>query len=126
MKKVLVVDDDAWLADNYKLVLAHAGWQVAVAASGAEAIDLIDDTQPEVVLLDIMLPGSSAPALLNELQSHSDLANLPVVLISSLDVDENSYSDLEHYGVSQVIDKSKVTPESLISAVEGARHDARA
>lgn len=120
MKKILIVDDDAWLAENYKLVLARAGWHVTLAGTGAEAIDLIDDMQPEVILLDIMLPGSSAPALLNELQSHSDLATLPIVLISSLGVEENNYSNLDHYGVVQIIDKSKVTPEGLIAAVEGA------
>ncbi len=120
MKRVLIVDDDAWLADSYKLVLVQAGWQVTIAASGAQAIDLIDDIRPDVVLLDVMLPTSSAPALLNELQSHSDLATLPIVLCSSLDLKEHRLSDLQHYGVKGVIDKTKTTPEAIVRAVEDA------
>ncbi len=120
MKKVLIVDDDTWLADSYRLVLVRDGWEVAVATSAAEAINLIDDFHPKVVLLDVMLPASSAPALLNELQSHSDLATLPVILCSSLNLDEHRLSDLRHYGVKEVIDKTKTTPEAIVRAVEDA------
>lgn len=122
MRKILIVDDDAWLADSYRLVLESAGWQVSVVQNGAEAINIIDDTQPHVVLLDIMLPGSSAPALLNELQSHSDLAKLPVILCSSLSLDDHSKSHLHHYGVTEVIDKTTTTPEEIVDAAKRAFH----
>lgn len=122
MKKILVVDDDAWLAESYRLVLESAGWQVSLANSGGQAINVIDDTQPHVVLLDLMLPESSAPALLNELQSHSDLASLPIIICSSLSVGEHTQSHLQHYGVKQIIDKTKITPEELIATIESVRH----
>ncbi len=122
MKKVLIVDDDAWLADSYRLILETHGWQVTITKDAASAIDLIDDTQPDVVLLDVMLPGSSAPALLNELQSHSDLAKLPVVLCSSLSLTEHHRSHLENYGVTEVIDKSTTTPEAIVAALGKAIH----
>jgi DNA-binding response OmpR family regulator len=120
MKKILIVDDDAWLADSYRLILEQAGWQVTLAPTGAKAIDMIDDSQPHVVLLDIMLPDSSAPALLNELQSHSDLAKLPIILCSSLSLDDHARSQLHHYGVTQVIDKTTTTPEKVVEAAERA------
>lgn len=120
MKKVLVVDDDVWLAESYRRTLEDAGWQVAVAARASQAIDLIDEMQPGVVLLDIMLPESSAPALLNELQSHSDLAKLPIVLCSSLALDAGSQAYLASYGVKQVIDKTKITPEAIVKSLENA------
>lgn len=120
MKKILIVDDDTWLAESYGVALASAGWHVNHATSGAEAIDLIDDIQPHVVLLDIMLPDSSAPALLNELQSHSDLAKLPIILCSSLHLDKHAASHLHSYGVRQVIDKTTTSPEEILEASERA------
>lgn len=124
MKKVLIVDDDAWLADSYGLVLRSHGWQVTVAGDAAHAIDLIDDIRPDVVLLDYLMPSSSAPALLHELQSHSDMAALPVVLCSSLGLGEHRLEDLRHYGVRQVIDKSTATPELIVGALADALHAA--
>jgi DNA-binding response OmpR family regulator len=122
MKKVLIVDDDRWLAENYQLVLEAAGWNVTLSATAAEAIDVIDDLQPHVVLLDVMLPWSSAAALLNELQSHSDIASLPIVLCSSLDVSHLALSDLAEYGVRQVIDKTTVMPDQIVSILMTAAH----
>jgi DNA-binding response OmpR family regulator len=122
MKKALIVDDDVWLADNYRLFLEKSGWQVNVTTKAADAINLIDDIKPNVVLLDVMLPWSSASALLNELQSHSDIANIPIVLCSSLDLAAYSANDLAEYGVRQVIDKTKVTLNELCEALETAIH----
>ncbi len=122
VNKILIVDDDAWLAESYRLALESKGWRVGLAASGAEAINRVDDFRPDVILLDIMLPGSSAPALLNELQSHSDLAGLPVVLCSSLNLKDISPLQLKEYGVRQVIDKTTTSPEEIIRAAEDALH----
>ena len=122
IKKVLIIDDDRWLAENYQLVLETAGWQVTLSETAAEAIDVIDDLQPHIVLLDVMLPWSSAAALLNELQSHSDIASLPIVLCSSLDLSELDPNDLAEYGVRQVIDKTIVTPDQIVNILTAAAH----
>ncbi len=122
MSKVLIVDDDAWLAASYELVLQKHGWQVATAQTAAAAIDMIDDFAPDVILLDFMLPYASAPALLNELQSHSDLSIIPVVICSSLDFSAAQKQALRAYGVQAILQKTTLTPALIVSTIEVAAH----
>ena len=65
--RVVVVDDEATLSDLLKMALRYEGWDVKTAAEGRTAIQLIREFQPDVVVLDVMLPyrwppGAQAPA----------------------------------------------------------------
>ncbi len=121
MKKVLIVEDDRWLAESYRLILKNNGWQSCHVVLAEQAIEAIDDFQPDVVLLDFMLPEKNAPTLLNEMQSHPDLAKLPIVICSSLDLLQYDSEALASYGVKEVINKAKMTPQSVLLALEKAR-----
>ena len=121
MKKVLIVEDDQWLAENYSLVFEKNGWQTRHVVLAEQAIEEIDNFQPNVLLLDFMLPEKNAPTLLNELQSHTDLAKLPVVICSSLNMLQYDVQNFENYGVRQILDKAKITPQSVLLALEKAR-----
>ncbi len=118
MKKILIIDDDAWLADNYRLLLERHGWQVAITASAADAMRLIDEVRPHVVLLDYLLPLQSAPALLHELQSYDDTRSLPIILCTSLELSKDI--SFEKYGVLHVFDKTKITPNKIVEVLEEA------
>ncbi len=120
MKKntVLIVEDDSWLADSFKLILSEAGWQVDAIRSPKEAIDAIDEMPPSVILLDILLPGVNAFALLHELQSYTDTKSIPVVLCTSLKQHQIDAESLKGYGVAAVLDKSHLTPKELVSTLK--------
>ena len=117
MKKVLIIEDDKWLAQNYQLLLEKNGWQVELTSLASQAIDLIDDLKPDVLLLDFILPEKNAPTLLNELQSHTDTATLPVVLCTSLPREGIDTSALKQYGVQSLIDKTIVTPSEMLKVL---------
>ena len=68
--KVLLVEDDAWLAEVEAEMLQSAGFEVRYAPHAQSAIEQIDDRLPDVIVLDMLLTGTTAVALLNELQSH--------------------------------------------------------
>lgn len=118
--KILLIEDDQWFSDTVVKVLKKEGWKTAVAPDGAEGIDMIDDFEPDAVLLDVMLPSSSAPSLLNELQSHTDLADMPIVLCTSVNTDDLDIESLRHYGVRQVLDKAKTSPQDIVKALKHA------
>ncbi len=118
--KILLIEDDQWFSDTVVKVLKKEGWKTAVAPDGAEGIDMIDDFEPDAVLLDVMLPSSSAPTLLNELQSHTDLADVPIVLCTSVNTDDLDIESLRHYGVRQVLDKAKTSPQDIVKALKHA------
>lgn len=115
--KILIIDDDRWFADVVAKTLHGLGWKTFVAHDGAKGIDAIDSFDPDAVLLDVMLPGSTAPALLNELQSHTDLADLPVVLCTSVNSNEFDTDSLKSYGVKSVLDKAHSEPGDIVKAL---------
>ncbi len=117
--EVLIVEDNQWLAASYARGLTQAGLSVRVAANGLEAIAMIDKTLPDIILLDVMLTATTGFTLLHELQSHVDLARIPVVLVTNM-VEHIALEDVQTYGVRQVIDKATVTPELLLAAVQRA------
>jgi twitching motility two-component system response regulator PilH len=96
--------------------LAGAGFTVTHVPHGLAAIEALDRFKPDILVLDIFLPGPNALALLHELQSYADLARLPIIVCSNsaADVPEGA---LTEYGVSCVIDKTSMQPVDLVAAV---------
>lgn len=119
MTRVLLVDDDAWLADLEAKVLDDAGYEVRVVPNALAAIDAVDDFQPEALILDVLLAGSTVFALLNELRSHNDTAKLPIILCTNI-ADQLDQTMLRDYGVVRVVDKSTMHPDDLVAAVRAA------
>ena len=111
MKRILIVEDNRILAENFARIL-RSDFEISHADSAGSAISRIDNSFPDVILLDILLSGHSAFALLNELQSYVDTAKIPVVICSDLteNLDENS---LKKYQVKSILDKSKISPKEL-------------
>lgn len=113
---ILIVDDDGWLASQYSRTLEKAGYRSHVAVNALEAIDMIDKYHPQAIILDIFMPGPNGIVLLHEIRSHSDLANIPIVVCT------NSASDIPHgtlaqYGVATVLDKTTMHPDDIVTAM---------
>lgn len=113
---IVLVEDDGLLARHFQRVLIAAGYDVYTTQHAPGAIDLIDDKQPEAIVLDMLLSGSTAMNLLHELQSHEDLAMIPVVVATNL-ATEGLSEQLEPYGVQRILDKSTMEPDDLAAAV---------
>jgi DNA-binding response OmpR family regulator len=78
--RILAVEDDERIRAAVKLALEDEGWTVDEAASGEEAIDLFSRISPDVVLIDIMLPGIDGFELCRSLRRHSDV---PIVMVTA-------------------------------------------
>lgn len=114
---ILVIEDDAWFAQQHVRTLEKAGYIVEQAADGVAGIAIIDKSPPDVIVLDLFLPGPNALVLLHEMQSYTDLANIPVILCSNSTADL-APSTLSAYGVKYVLDKGTMQPHDLIAAVK--------
>lgn len=108
MKKLLIVEDDKNWADILFRYAAAVGADTRVVVSGGQAMEMIDNWQPDAIVLDMLLAGETAVALLNELRSHADLARLPVVVCSSAGV---NLADLRPFGVKVLLDKASMCPD---------------
>src|SRR5882724_7106942 len=117
MATILIVEDDLLLADCYMQWLSTTRHKTQHVTDAQSAIDAIDDASPDVILLDMLLPGASGVQVLHTLRSHADLSHIPILLCSSAVPSDTK--NLTEYGVRAVLNKSSLTRRSLCTAVEG-------
>lgn len=80
--RVLVVDDEPSISQLLSMALRYDGWQVEVAANGVEAVSRASEFEPDVMVLDIMLPDFDGMQVLSRLRSDGDL--VPVLFLTAL------------------------------------------
>lgn len=114
---ILIVEDDDWLAEQHGRTLQSAGFAVAFAPHALAAMDAVDSKRPDAIVLDLLLAGPNAFTLLHELQSHTDLAAIPVILCTN-SADQIANEDIAAYGVRQVLDKATMHPDDVVAAVK--------
>jgi len=80
MQRILVVDDDQHIRELLELYLQKEGYQVLLAGNGNDAVDLAMEHKPDMILLDVMLPGKSGLQVCQELRSK---LRTPIIMISA-------------------------------------------
>jgi len=90
--KILVVDDDPKIVELLRLYLANDGYSVLVAYDGLEALELARHKRPDLILLDLMLPGIDGLDVCRTLQSESDV---PIIMLTARTTDEDKLTGLE-------------------------------
>jgi CheY-like chemotaxis protein len=114
--KVLLVEDDPWLAELEVKTLLEAGFDVTHAPHAPSAIVKIDEVEPDIMILDVLLSGSTAFTLLHELQSYDDTGELPIILCTNM-AENIQLDDVKSYGVRRIVDKTTMKPDDLIAAI---------
>jgi excisionase family DNA binding protein len=99
---VLVVDDDAKLREFMRVNLTMEGYSVREAASADEALAAIEDTAPQLVLLDVVMPGVDGWQMLQRMQERH--GSIPVIMFSG-QVDESSAGQAEERGARGFVGK---------------------
>jgi CheY-like chemotaxis protein len=84
VRKILLVDDEADIRLVAEISLSNlGGWQVIQAASGPEAVALAAREKPDLILLDVMMPGMDGPATLEKLREVEDDRATPVIFMTA-------------------------------------------
>ena len=84
-RRVLVADDEPLTADMLALMLAFKGYEVVCANDGAEALKRAIEFEPDVIVLDVLMPELEGVDVTRALRDHSELGGRPVILFSSCD-----------------------------------------
>ena len=113
--KVLVVDDYAPNLRGLGLLLEHADYTVLTAASGPEALEIVKNERPDLVLLDVLMPGMSGLDVCLELKRNADTRFTPVVLVSGAQERHTRLAGLDA-GADDFLNKP-VDPEELRARV---------
>ncbi|GAA4022941.1 response regulator transcription factor [Streptomyces sp. NBC_01352] len=114
--RAVIADDQALVRTGFGMILAADGIEVtAEAADGAEAVDAVRRTRPDVVLMDIRMPRMDGIEATRRILADSDPAALRVIILTTYDLDHYVYAALTA-GASGFLLKD-VTPEHLVAAV---------
>lgn len=118
---VLVVEDDQPLNDAYKIILEKADYNVVTALNGREALSAVENTEPDIILLDLRMPVLDGIGFLTEFDpsAHPETA---IVVFSNYD----SHADIDkayELGVDRYVLKARAAPKDLLALVEGIMQD---
>lgn len=82
-KRVLVIEDEPHISEAIRFILSRDGWEVRTHDDGADALTVIADSAPDVLILDVMLPGQSGFEILRKLREEHDTIALPVLMLTA-------------------------------------------
>lgn len=122
-KSILLIDDEETIQEVVQVgIEIESGWQVAIASSGAEGIDLAQSQQPDVILLDVMMPEMDGIDTLSQLKSNQKTSAIPVIFLTAKAQAEEK-NQFQSLGVVDVITKpfNSMTLASQIARILGWR-----
>jgi PAS domain S-box-containing protein len=115
-RRVLVVDDDSDLRRRLRRILEEAGLQVDEAGDGRVALTRLDEQWPELILLDLLMPGMDGFAFLAELQRRGEGRSVPVVVLTAKDL---TAAERQRLGgpIEKILRKGSLGHEQLLAEV---------
>ncbi len=116
MKKVLIVEDDQLIFSILSRELSDAGFEVANAFDGEQAVTVTKEVQPDLVLLDILLPRKNGFEVLQTLKSDASVSKIPVVILSNLGQPEDIQKGRELGAIDYMV-KVEFEPKQIVEKV---------
>ena len=116
MKKIAIIEDDLVIANIYRNNLNVDGFQVEIAHDGSTGIELLESFQPDLVLLDLMLPVISGLDLLKKIRGQAEFKELPVIVFSSTYL-TNVVQEAWEAGATKCLSKASCTPKQIIEVI---------
>ena len=116
-KKVLIVEDDMALFNMYAVELKIKGYDVLNVNDGLQALPKAKDYRPDIVLLDIMLPGMNGLNILTELKADPLTTEIPIIMLTNYGSEDNVKKALES-GAADYIMKYKILPSELSDKID--------
>ena len=116
MAKILLVEDDTILVEMYQAKFELEGHQVRVATNGEECLAILKEFEPELILLDILMPKLNGFHVLKEIKKQPSLRQIPIILLTNLgqaEVDMNQEL-AKALGVNDYLIKSHHTPDEVV------------
>jgi CheY-like chemotaxis protein len=119
--RILVVDDERKNRQLIEVMLGADGYRVQCATSGDEALAMVAAEPPDLILLDVMMPGMDGYRVATKIKSDPATEHIPVVMVSALD-DRNSRTHALNVGAAEFITKpvNHATLKALLRTLLGA------
>jgi len=115
-KIILLAEDDKFLRSIFQKRLEEGGYVVHPAADGAEALDIMAKTIPDLVLLDLIMPRKNGFEVLQEMRASAKLKSVPVVVLSNLSQNKDM-DQAKDLGIAGYLTKSSVSLVNLLDEI---------
>jgi DNA-binding response OmpR family regulator len=117
-KKILIIEDDRFLRELIKMKLEKEKYTVIEAVDGEEGERKIKEEKPDLVLLDLILPGIDGFEVLSRIKEDPTLSSIPVIILSNLGQKEEIEKGLK-LGAIDFLVKAHFTPGEIIEKIKG-------
>ncbi|WP_430816901.1 response regulator [Carboxylicivirga sp. RSCT41] len=114
--KILIVDDTPSVIDIIREILIRAGYEVAIATSGEKAVSKIDAIQPDLILMDIMMPGMDGYETCKAIKCNPNHVDIPVIFVSALSNTFDKVKAFESGGVDYI--PKPINDEELLMRID--------
>ncbi|MBE2220848.1 MAG: response regulator [Anaerolineae bacterium] len=115
-QSVLIVDDEPMARTLLRLMLVRAGFNVSEAEDGFDALEKVQASQPDIILLDVMMPGMDGFSVCEELRQRKETSQLPVIMLSAK-TDLDSINKGLRVGATKYLTKP-ISPDDLTRHVK--------
>ncbi len=116
-KKIVIVEDEKDFQEMYAGMLEERGYNLIYAYDGDEAMQILDDNKPDLIILDMIMDMVTGDTFFLHLKGYDEFKNIPVLLISS--TSQKQFKDLKKIDPKLVyINKADLTKESLLEEVD--------
>ena len=114
---ILIVEDDAFLLSMYTEKFRAEGFEVITASNGTEAVRVAAEEEPDIILLDIMLPQADGFAVLEQLKKDKKTNDIPVLLLTNLSQKEDIARG-QQLGAVDFLIKAHFMPNEVVRRVQ--------
>lgn len=115
-KTILIVEDESVLNEAYQITLAQAGYDIISAFDGKEALELVEEVSPDVILLDLRMPVLDGIGFLKEFDSEQH-PDTKIIVFSNYDM-QKEIDEAYELGADKYILKAWASPKELIKIVK--------
>ncbi|MCG2757445.1 MAG: response regulator [Desulfobacteraceae bacterium] len=112
--RILIIDDDPIVIRELRIILKKEKYHLRFALTGSEGLQILSTHIPDLIFLDLSMPGIDGFKVLEELQKRDDLKNLPVLILTAKDLTEDEKRGLSK-NVKGVITKGRIDKDALIA-----------
>lgn len=116
MKKILIIEDDQIVANVYRNKLAVEGYKVELANDGESGLRIMRTFEPQIIILDLMLPTMSGVDVIKEIRSEEQFVKTPIVVFSNTYM-TNLIQEAWRAGANKCLSKASCTPKDVIEVV---------
>ena len=115
-QKVLIIEDDPFIADVYVLKLESEGYDVETAEDGLRGLDMLKKNKYDIILLDILMPNLDGFKVLERIKMTPEISKVPVIILTNLSQKKDIQKGLD-LGATDYIIKTKFTPTEVVKTI---------